>query len=89
MNAGIVGYASQKLAADSGASISPLIRGDLDRGFGAGIEWKYTDIKHKLAYDIRYEQPFGVELRTSGKILIFSITYLDLFPPPAAAPHKQ
>jgi hypothetical protein len=59
------------------------------RGFGAGGEWKYTDIKHKLAYDIRYEQQFGVELRTSGKILVFSITYLKLFPPPAAAPHKK
>lgn len=87
MNAGIVGYASQKLSADSGSSISPLIKGNLDRGFGAGAEWKYTDIKHKLAFDVRYEQQYGVELRTSGKILVFSITYLKLFPPPAA-PHK-
>jgi hypothetical protein len=87
MNAGIVGYASHKLSADSGSSISPLISGDLDRGFGAGGEWKYTDIKHKLAFDVRYEQQFGVELRTSGKILVFSITYLKLFPPPTA-PHK-
>jgi len=37
--------------------------------------------------DVRYEQRFDVELRTSGKILVFSITYLDLFPPPAA-PNK-
>jgi hypothetical protein len=87
MNAGIVGYASQKLSPDSGSNISPLVRGYLDRGFGAGGEWKYTDIKHKLAVDVRYEQQFGVELRTSGKILVFSITYLKLFPPPAA-PHK-
>ena len=87
MNAGIVGYASQKLSADSGSNISSLIRGDLDRGFGAGGEWKYTDIKHKLAFDVRYEQQFGVELRTSGKVLVFSITYLKLFPPPAA-PHN-
>jgi hypothetical protein len=86
MNAGIVGYASQKLSADSGSDISPLSRGDLDRAFGAGGEWKYTDIKHKLAFDVRYEQQFGVELRTSGKILVFSITYLDLFLPPGA--HK-
>jgi hypothetical protein len=87
MNAGIVGYASQKLSADSGSGINPLIKGELDRGFGAGGEWKYTDIKHKLAFDVRYEQQFGVELRTSGKVLVFSITYLKLFPPPAA-PHK-
>jgi hypothetical protein len=84
MNAGIVGYASQKLSADSG-SISPLIQGNLDRAFGAGGEWKYTDIKHKLAFDVRYEQQFGVELRTSGKILVFSITYLDLLPHRAPA----
>jgi hypothetical protein len=85
MNAGIVGYASQKLSPDSGSGISPLIRGYLDRGFGAGGEWKYTDIKHHLAFDVRYEQQFGVELRTSGPILVFSITFLDLLPPPAAS----
>lgn len=87
MNAGIVGYASQKLSADTGSAINPLIKGNLDRGFATGAEWKYTDIKHKLAFDVRYEQQYGVELRTSGKILVFSITYLKLFPPPAA-PHK-
>jgi len=84
MNAGAVGYASQKLSADSGSSINPLFKGDLDRAFAAGGEWKYTDIKHKLAFDVRYEQQFGAELRASGKTLIFSITYLKLFPPPAA-----
>jgi hypothetical protein len=85
MDAGIVGYASQKLSADSGSDIKPLLRGELDRAFGAGAEWKYTGIKHKLAYDIRYEQQFGVQLRTSGKVLVFNITFLDLFPPPAPA----
>jgi hypothetical protein len=87
MNTGIVGYASQKLSPDSGSDINPLLRGYLDRGFGAGGEWKYTDIKHKLAFDVRYQQQFGVQLRTSGQILVFSITYLKLFPPPAV-PHK-
>jgi len=81
MNAGIVGFASQKLSPDSGSGISPLIKGYLDRGFGAGGEWKYTDIKHKLAFDVRFQQQFGVQLRTSGKILVFSITYLNLLPP--------
>lgn len=85
MNAGIVGYASQKLSPDSGSAINPLIRGELDRAFGAGGEWKYTDIKHHLAYDVRYEAQYGVELRTSGKILVFSVTWLNLFPPPAPA----
>ena len=87
MNAGLVGYASQKLSPDSGSGVSPVLRGDYDRAFGGGGEWKFTDIKHKLAYDVRFEQQYGVQLRTSGKIFIFSITYLDLFPPPAA-PHK-
>jgi hypothetical protein len=85
MNAGIVGYASQKLSPDSGTAVNPLIRGQLDRAFGAGGEWKYTDIKHKLAYDVRCESQYGVQLRTSGKILVFSITWLNLFPPPAPA----
>jgi hypothetical protein len=84
MNAGIVGYASQKLSADSGSGINPLIKGDLDRGFGAGGEWKYTDIRHHLAFDVRYEDQFGVQLRTSGQVLVFSITYLDLLLPKPA-----
>lgn len=83
MNAGIAGYASQKLSPDSGSGINPLIRGYLDRGFGSGAEWKYTDVKHKLAYDVRYEWQYKSELRTQGKILVFSITYLDFLPPPA------
>ena len=87
MNAGAVGYYSQKLSPDTGSSINPLFKNYLDRAFAAGAEWKFTDIKHKLAYDVRYEQQFGVELRTSGQVLVFSITYLKLFPPPAA-PHK-
>jgi hypothetical protein len=81
MNAGFAGYASQKLAADTGSSIGQLTRGYRDRGFGAGGEWKFTDIKHRLAYDIRFEQQYGVQLRTSGQVLVFSITYLKLTPP--------
>jgi hypothetical protein len=85
MNAGVVGYASQKLSPDSGSGINPLLSGYLDRGFGAGGEWKYTDIKHKLAFDVRYQQQFGVQLRTSGQILVFSITFLNMLPPPKPA----
>ncbi len=87
MNAGIVGYYSQKLSADSGSDISPLLLGYTDRAFATGGEWKYTDIKHRLAYDVRFEQQYGVQLRTSGQVVVFSITYLKLFLPPAA-PHK-
>jgi len=81
MNAGIVGYASQKLSADSGSGINPLLRGYLDRGFGSGAEWKFTDPIHRLAFDVRYEWQYGTQLRTQGKILIFSITYLNFQPP--------
>ncbi|WP_198137519.1 transporter [Terriglobus sp. TAA 43] len=81
MNAGFVGYASQKLSADTGSAVSPLTRGYRDRGFGAGGEWKFTDIKHRLAYDVRFEQQYGMQLRTSGRIVVFSITYLKLTPP--------
>jgi hypothetical protein len=85
MNAGIVGYASQKLSADTGSSINPAIKGDLDRAFAVGAEWKYTDIKHHLAYGVRYEDQFGVQLRTSGPIFVFNITVLNLFSPPTPA----
>jgi len=37
--------------------------------------------KHRLAYDARYEQQSGVQLCTSGKVLIFSVTSLDLLLP--------
>lgn len=82
MNAGVVGYASQKLSPDTGSQISPVVRGYLDRSFATGGEWKYTDIKHHLAYDVRYQQQYGVQLRTSGQVLVFSITYLKLHMPP-------
>jgi hypothetical protein len=82
MNAGVVGYASQKLSPDSGSAINPFLKGYLDRSFGSGAEWKFTDPIHKLAFDARYEWQYGAQLRTSGKIFIFSITYLDFLPPP-------
>ena len=82
MNAGVAGYASQKLSADSGSGINPLLKGDLDRAFGSGAEWKFTDPIHKLAFDVRYEWQYGAQLRTQGKVLIFSITYLHFLPPP-------
>jgi hypothetical protein len=82
MNAGVTGYISQKLSGDSGSSINPLLKGDLDHEFAIGPEWKYTDMKHHLAYDFRYEQQFAAELRAQGKIFVFSLTYLKLHLPP-------
>ncbi|HEY4009367.1 MAG TPA: hypothetical protein VGM11_04385, partial [Acidobacteriaceae bacterium] len=69
------------LSADTGSGINPVVRGELDRAFGSGGEWKYTDIKHHLAYDVRYEAQYSVQLRTSGKILVFSVTCLNVFLP--------
>jgi len=81
-NAGVAGFAYTKLSADSGSAVSPLFRGDRDRSFGLGPEFKYTSIKHKLGFSARYEPEFGARLRTSGNILSFSITFLNFFPPP-------
>ena len=81
MNAGIAGYGYQKLSADSGSSINPLLAGIKDRAFGIGPEWKYTNIKWRLGFDVRYEQQFAVQAKTSGSIFVMSVTYLDLLPP--------
>ena len=81
ISSGTLGYASQKLSPDSGSGVNPLVKGYLDRSFAGGGEWKYTDVKHRLAYDVRFEQQYGVQLRTSGKVMVFSVTFLDFLPP--------
>ena len=81
VNLGVAGYAYQKLSADSGSQVNPLFSGNLDRSFGAGPEFKYTSIKHHVAFDVRYEPQFGVQARTSGNLVFISLTYLDFFPP--------
>jgi hypothetical protein len=81
MNAGVVGYAYQKLSADSGSGVNPITAGLLDRSFATGGEWKYTNLKWRMAFDVRYEQQYGVQAKTSGKVLVVTITYLKLFPP--------
>lgn len=87
MNAGVAGYAYKKLSADSGSGISPLLAGITDRQFGIGPEWKYTNLKWHMGFDVRYEQQFGAQAKTSGPVFVFGITFLSLFPP-AAAPKK-
>ena len=82
MNAGVVGYGYKKLSPDSGSGINPLLAGITDRSFGIGPEWKYTNLKWRLGFDFRFEQQFGVEAKTSGKIFVVGITYLKLAPPP-------
>lgn len=81
MNAGVAGYAYTKLAPDSGSDVSDLSQGVLDRSFGAGPEWKYTEPKWHMAFDVRYEPQFGVQGKTSGNVFVFSVTYLDFLVP--------
>jgi hypothetical protein len=83
MNAGGAGYAYHKLSPDSGSDVNPLMKGILDRQFGIGPEWKYTNIKLRLAFDVRVLQQFAVQAKTQGPVFVLSITYLKLFAPPA------
>ena len=39
------------------------------------------ELEWRIAFDIRYEQQYGVEAKTSGKVLVVTIAYLKLFPP--------
>jgi hypothetical protein len=80
-NAGITGYGYKKLAADSGTPQPPLFRPATSQAFGIGPEIKYTNIKWKLAVNFRYQEQFGVQLGTSGRIFTGSITFLNIFPP--------
>lgn len=80
MNAGVAGFGYQKLSPDSG-NVNPLVKGVLDRQMGIGPEFKYTNIKWRLGFDLRVEQQFAVEAKTQGPVFVLSITYLTLFPP--------
>lgn len=50
--------------------------------FSRPPEWKYTNLKWHLGFDVRYERQFGVQAKTSGQVFVIGITYLKLFPPP-------
>src|SRR5262249_31944163 len=82
MNAGVTGSIYHKLSADSGSDVSPMAAGVLDRFFGIGPEWKYTNLKWHLGFMFRYQAQFGVQAMTSGDIFVMIITYLKLTPPP-------
>jgi hypothetical protein len=82
-NAGVAGAVYHKLAADTGCCISPLVAGQLDRVFSIGPELKFTNPFWHLGFDVRYEQQFGALSRTSGKVFVFGITFLDLLHPPS------
>lgn len=52
-NAGVVGYGYKKLSSDTGSGLNPLTAGALDRSFATGGEWKYTNLKWRMAFDVR------------------------------------
>jgi hypothetical protein len=81
MNAGVAGYAYHKLYPDSGSGINPLLHGILDRNFGIGPEWQYTNIKWRLGFDFRYEYQFAAEAKTSGPVYVIGITYITPYIP--------
>lgn len=81
INVGAAGFAYQKLAADTGSAVNPATRGNLDRAFGLGPEFKIANPKYHMAFDVRYEPEFGVQSRTSGNILIVSVSYLHFLSP--------
>jgi hypothetical protein len=76
INVGAAGFAYQKLSADTGSAVNPAVRGNLDRAFGLGPEFKIVNPKYHMALDVRYEPQFGVQSRTSGNIVVISLTYL-------------
>jgi hypothetical protein len=86
MNLGAAGYVYQKLSADSGSDVSPVLAGSLDRSFGIGPEFKYAEPKWHMGFDFRYIRQFGVQAKTQGDVFVIGITWLNFFPPPAP-PH--
>jgi hypothetical protein len=82
INVGAAGFAYQKLAADTGSAVNPATRGNLDRAFGLGPEFEIANPRYHMAFDVRYEPEFGVQSRTSGNILVISISYLHFLTPP-------
>jgi hypothetical protein len=81
INVGAAGFAYQKLSADTGGAVPPAVRGNLDRAFGLGPEFKLVNPKYHMALDVRYEPQFGVQSRTSGSIVVISLTYLHFLAP--------
>ena len=82
MNAGVSGYYSQKLAADTGSGVSPATKGLLDHSFAVGPEVEVHNGRQTSPchHDIRYEQQFGVELQHLWEDLVLPVPYLPPLP---------
>lgn len=81
INVGAAGFAYQKLSEDTGSAVPPSVKGNLDRAFGLGPEFKYVNFKCHMAFDVRYEPEFGVQSRTRGNIVVVTLSYLQPFSP--------
>ena len=82
INLGAAGYLYHKLSADSGSDSTIFGTHTLDRSFGIGPEFKYTNpIKH-FSIDFRYEKQFGVQAKTQGDVYVIGLTWLNIFLPP-------
>lgn len=81
INLGAVGYIYHKLSPDSGSDVGPLVQGNLDRSFGIGPEFKYSDPAKHFSVDFRYERQFATESKTQGDVFVIGLSWLNIFPP--------
>ena len=81
INLGAAGYFYHKLSPDSGSDSTLLGTTALDRSFGIGPEFKYTNPVKHFSFDFRYEHQFGVQAKTQGDVYVIGITWLNIFPP--------
>lgn len=82
INLGAAGYIYHKLSADSGSDSLTLGTHTLDRSFGIGPEFKYTNPTKHFSIDFRYEKQFGVQAKTQGDIYVVGLTWLNISMPP-------
>lgn len=78
LNVGAAGHYYQKLEADSGADIRPIVRGLKDRALGLGPEVQLILPPARVAFTFRYEPQFGVRNRTRSDIFVVNLTYLGM-----------
>lgn len=81
INLGAAGYIYHKLSADSGSDSTILGTQTLDRSFGTGPDFKYTDPMKHFSFDFRYEKQYGVRAKTQGDVYVIGLTWLNVFLP--------
>lgn len=82
INLGAAGYAYHKLSPDSGTVAENIPGGQsLDRSFGIGPEFKYTNPMKHFGIDFRYERQFAVQSKTQGNVYVVGLTWVNIFKP--------